>query len=68
MKIIVQCRHCGAIILKTEEAIIGLLHITSKCPNQNCPKKGLLLWPNDIQTKEEVLPFDTKSRPGVKYN
>jgi len=46
MNYIVQCKFCGAILLKTNNPLIGILPGEIKCPNPNCKK--LLKMPNDI--------------------
>ncbi len=45
-KYIIFCRHCGAVLMKTENNIISVLLIEIKCPNKKC--KRLLRFPEDV--------------------
>lgn len=50
----VVCKYCGALILKTTEIVIGVLRVTSKCPNHNCRHQPKLLeWPADVDIKAD---------------
>jgi len=50
-KFLVQCKSCGAILLKTENPIISMLEIEIKCPNHNCKK--ILKLPDDAIVNPE---------------
>jgi len=50
-KYLIQCKYCGAILLKTENPLVGLLTSEIKCPNPKCRK--LLKIPEDIITTLE---------------
>ena len=46
MKYLVQCKFCGSILFKTNDAVAGVLTMEIKCPNIKCKK--ILKIPEDI--------------------
>lgn len=50
-KYLIQCKYCGAILLKTKDLLISILESEIKCPNPNCKK--LLKIPKDVITNPE---------------
>lgn len=57
MRYIIQCKYCGALLLKTKDSFLITLQIEIKCPN--CKK--ILKLPNDV-----VINLDRKKRPGLE--
>jgi len=41
------CKHCGALLFKTDEVILSILTFEMKCPNPKCPRKI-------IQSREDM--------------
>lgn len=60
MKYFIVCKHCGIILMKSDEPVLATLTVEIKCPNPNC--KNLLQMPEDIKVIREERP---KSRPGL---